>query len=195
MTHARVGDTICSSRAAERTEPLPGYSEPVPVVYCGLFPSESTQYQLLRESIERLCLNDAALQFEPESSSAMGFGFRYTYSYCAHAYCGHTYYAHTYHRLWVSGACCHVLLLYYYCPPTTAYHYHLQPATSHPASLHLPCTAFSFSLRSCGFLGLLHMEVVQERLEREFDLDLIVTAPSVVYKVTDYLLTTLLTTC
>ena len=111
VTHARVGDTICSSRAAERTEPLPGYSEPIPVVYCGLFPVDSTQYQLLRESIERLCLNDAALQFEPESSSAMGFGFR------------------------------------------------------------------------CGFLGLLHMEVVQERLEREFDLDLIITAPSVVYKV------------
>jgi len=81
------------------------------MVYCGLFPVETTQYQLLRESLERLRLNDAALCWEPETSSAMGFGFR------------------------------------------------------------------------TGFLGLLHMEIVQERLEREYDLDLIVTAPSVVYKV------------
>ena len=109
---ARVGDTIIAKPAARAApaEPLPGYREPVPVVYCGLFPVETTQYQLLRESLEKLCLNDAALQFEPETSSAMGFGFR------------------------------------------------------------------------CGFLGLLHMEIVQERLEREYDLDLIVTAPSVVYK-------------
>ena len=94
----------------EPVEPLAGYCEPVPVVYCGLFPVDTTQYQLLRESLERLQLNDAALCFEPETSSAMGFGFR------------------------------------------------------------------------CGFLGLLHMEIVQERLEREYDLDLIVTAPSVVYR-------------
>jgi len=116
VNDARVGDTITSARPAATSgalpEPLPGYKEPVPVVYCGLFPTEPTQYQLLRESLERLCLNDAALQFEPETSSAMGFGFR------------------------------------------------------------------------CGFLGLLHMEIVQERLEREYNLDLIVTAPSVVYKVT-----------
>jgi len=106
---ARVGDTV--SIAGSSVESLPGYQEPVPVVYCGLFPTDTTQYQLLRESLEKLKLNDAALCFEPENSAAMGFGFR------------------------------------------------------------------------CGFLGLLHMEVVQERLEREYDLDLIVTAPSVVYKV------------
>lgn len=111
VTDARVGDTIVNFREEREVEPLPGYSEPVPVVYCGLFPTETTQYQLLRESLERLCLNDASLCFEPETSSAMGFGFR------------------------------------------------------------------------CGFLGLLHMEIVQERLEREYDLDLIVTAPTVVYKV------------
>jgi len=112
VTDAKVGDTIINVRQQEeaKCEPLPGYSEPVPVVYCGLFPVETTQYQLLRESLERLQLNDAALCFEPETSSAMGFGFR------------------------------------------------------------------------CGFLGLLHMEIIQERLEREYDLDLIVTAPSVVYK-------------
>ena len=107
---ARVGDTLVNARETAPMDALPGYSEPVPVVYCGLFPVETTQYQLLRESLERLSLNDAALTFEPESSSAMGFGFR------------------------------------------------------------------------TGFLGLLHMEIVQERLEREYGLDLIVTAPSVVYK-------------
>lgn len=107
---ARVGDTITMANDLD-VEPLPGYCEPAPVVFCGLFPVETTQYQLLRESLEKLKLNDAALTFEPETSSAMGFGFR------------------------------------------------------------------------CGFLGLLHMEIIQERLEREYDLDLIVTAPSVVYKV------------
>jgi len=110
VTDARVGDTIVNLREEREVDPLPGYSEPVPVVYCGLFPVETTQYQLLRESLEKLQLNDAALCFEPETSSAMGFGFR------------------------------------------------------------------------CGFLGLLHMEIIQERLEREYDLDLIVTAPSVVYE-------------
>ena len=108
---ARVGDTLVNARETAPMDALPGYSEPVPVVYCGLFPVETTQYQLLRESLERLRLNDASLVWEPETSSAMGFGFR------------------------------------------------------------------------TGFLGLLHMEVVQERLEREYGLDLIVTAPSVVYEV------------
>jgi GTP-binding protein LepA len=110
VADARVGDTI-TLHAEPAEAALEGYQEPVPMVYCGLFPVETTQYQLLRESLEKLTLNDAALTFEPETSSAMGFGFR------------------------------------------------------------------------CGFLGLLHMEIVQERLEREYGLDLIVTAPSVVYKV------------
>jgi len=110
VNDARVGDTMVNARAVDEPEALAGYEEPVPVVYCGLFPTDTTQYQLLRESLEKLQLNDAALCFEPETSSAMGFGFR------------------------------------------------------------------------CGFLGLLHMEIVQERLEREYDVDLIVTAPSVVYK-------------
>jgi len=113
IADARVGDTIVLKPSAKGSVPeaLPGYREPVPMVYCGLFPVETTQYQLLRESLERLCLNDAAIRFEPETSTAMGFGFR------------------------------------------------------------------------CGFLGLLHAEIVQERLEREYDLDLIVTAPTVQYQV------------
>jgi GTP-binding protein LepA len=110
VADARVGDTMLNARDKSEVPPLGGYQEPIPVVYCGLFPVETTQYQLLRDSLEKLQLNDAALCFEPETSSAMGFGFR------------------------------------------------------------------------CGFLGLLHMEIVQERLEREYNLDLIVTAPSVVYK-------------
>ena len=108
---ARVGDTVTLAGSSAATEALPGYREPVPMVFCGLFPVESDQFPLLRESLEKLQLNDAALKFDPENSSAMGFGFR------------------------------------------------------------------------CGFLGLLHMDVVQERLEREYGLDLIVTAPSVVFKV------------
>jgi GTP-binding protein LepA len=113
IADARVGDTITLAQHAndESVKPLPGYSEPVPMVYCGLYPTEGDDYPKLRDSIERLKTNDAALVFEPDVSSAMGFGFR------------------------------------------------------------------------CGFLGLLHMEIVQERLEREYDLDLIVTAPSVVYHV------------
>ena len=107
---ARVGDTITLA-AAPATEPLPGYTEAKPMVFCGLFPTDADQFEDLREALEKLRLNDAALNYEPETSSAMGFGFR------------------------------------------------------------------------CGFLGLLHMEIVQERLEREYDLDLITTAPSVVYRV------------
>ncbi len=108
---ARVGDTITLVKSPATT-PLPGYVEAKPMVFCGLFPTDSDQFEDLRDALEKLRLSDAALQYEPETSSAMGFGFR------------------------------------------------------------------------CGFLGLLHMEIVQERLEREYDLDLITTAPSVIYRVT-----------
>ena len=108
---ARVGDTIAHPKALPDSA-LPGYAEATPMVFCGLFPTDADQFEDLREALDKLRLNDAALQYEPETSTAMGFGFR------------------------------------------------------------------------CGFLGLLHMEIVQERLEREYDLDLITTAPSVVYEVT-----------
>lgn len=108
---ARVGDTI-TLKASPAAAPLPGYTEAKPMVFCGLFPIDADQFPDLREALDKLRLNDAALYYEPETSNAMGFGFR------------------------------------------------------------------------CGFLGLLHMEIVQERLEREYNLDLIITAPSVVYQVT-----------
>jgi len=107
---AKVGDTVTlTSKPAE--QPLPGFKEVQPQVFAGLFPVEANQYDALRDSLEKLKLNDASLQYEPEVSQALGFGFR------------------------------------------------------------------------CGFLGLLHMEIVQERLEREFGMDLITTAPTVVYQV------------
>ena len=113
VADARVGDTVTLAAAGQgAAEPLPGYAQAQPMVFCGLFPCDADAYNCLSESLGRLQLNDAALCFEPETSSAMGFGFR------------------------------------------------------------------------CGFLGLLHMEVVQQRLEREYGLDVITTAPSVLYRVT-----------
>ncbi len=110
VAETRVGDTITEEKRPTDA-PLPGFRPSVPVVFCGLFPIDAADYEDLRESLARLRLNDSSFQYEPETSAALGFGFR------------------------------------------------------------------------CGFLGLLHLEIVQERLSREFDLDLITTAPSVVYRV------------
>lgn len=110
ITEVRPGDTITLKNNPSK-EPLPGYRKLNPMVYCGLYPCDSKKYQDLKEALEKLSLNDASLHFEPETSQALGFGFR------------------------------------------------------------------------CGFLGLLHMDVVQERLEREYNIDLILTAPSVIYHI------------
>lgn len=111
VRHCRVGDTITDAENPT-PEPLPGYRKVTPMVYCGIYPAEGEKFEDIRDALEKLQVNDAALVFEPETSAALGFGFR------------------------------------------------------------------------CGFLGLLHMEIIQERLEREFDLDLVTTAPSVIYRIT-----------
>ncbi|MBF8982016.1 elongation factor 4 [Lutibacter sp. B2] len=111
VVDVRVGDTVTSADHPV-DEPLPGYQKAVPMVYCGIYPAEGEKYGDVRDALEKLQVNDAALEFEAETSNALGFGFR------------------------------------------------------------------------CGFLGLLHMEIIQERLEREFDLDLIATSPSVIYRIT-----------
>lgn len=111
VADTRVGDTITDASNPAK-EPLPGYKQVNPMVFCGIYPADGARYDDLRDAMEKLRLNDAALSFEPETSVALGFGFR------------------------------------------------------------------------CGFLGLLHMEIIQERLEREFDMDLVTTAPSVIYRIT-----------
>jgi len=110
VADCKIGDTITEERRPA-AEALPGFKPSVPVVFCGLFPIDANDFEHLRESLQKLALNDSSFSFEPETSAALGFGFR------------------------------------------------------------------------CGFLGLLHLEIVQERLEREFDLDLITTAPSVIYRI------------
>ncbi len=111
VKHARVGDTLTDSKNPT-LEALPGYKEATSMVYCGIYPAEGEEFTVIRDALEKLQVNDAALSFEQETSQALGFGYR------------------------------------------------------------------------CGFLGLLHMEIIQERLEREFDLNIITTAPSVIYKIT-----------
>jgi GTP-binding protein LepA len=110
----KIGDTVTHSREDERAEPLPGFKDPKPMVFCGFYPTNTSDFEALRRSLEKLRLNDSSFTYEPETSEALGFGFR------------------------------------------------------------------------CGFLGLLHMEIIQQRLEREEDMDLVQTAPNVTYRIVQY---------